>query len=123
MPRAVVTAIIIIVAEGFTWLAIWNLVPVFLSALLLSKWERRSDAIENGKTFGFVAGVCLFSGALHVGWIFDIGRTQTGSSTSALIFIFIPIYSMVDGLIGGMIIGALLGRIVKRNAERGASSA
>jgi hypothetical protein len=49
----------------------------------------------------------------HAAWAFDWGRTATGSSTSGLIFIFLPIYAVV---LGGLAFG-LLRLFIKREAS------
>jgi hypothetical protein len=34
---------------------------------------------------------------VHAAWLFDWGGTATGSSTSGLIFLFLPLYALVMG--------------------------
>jgi ABC-type lipoprotein release transport system permease subunit len=48
---------------------------------------------------------------MHAAWILDLGDTKTGSSTSGLMFVFLPIYAMLAGLVGA-VSGALVGWIV-----------
>lgn len=38
----------------------------------------------------------------HIAWMLELGRSRTGSSTSGLIFVFLPIYALI---LGGLAFG------------------
>ena len=71
------------------------------------------SALKNGgsqySTYGFLIGSMLLSGYIHMAWLLDWDGTGTSSSTSGLIFIFIPLYSLIPGGIG-FAIGQIIAR-------------
>lgn len=94
---------IIAVTEGLMnpfW--IWNATPVVLGYALLRRARRR--ALRPAPEIAFIVLSCGLSLLAHAAWMFDWGRTATGSSTSALIFIFLPVYAVV---LGGIAFGVL----------------
>lgn len=76
----------------------WNMTPLIISLALYSyaKKKRKSPA----GAYGFLTASMMVSGFIHLAWMLDWDGAATGSSTSGLIFIFIPVYSVVAGLIG-----------------------
>ena len=76
----------------------WNLTPLIVSFALYSYAKKKGKHLFGA--YGFLIGSMLVSGYIHLAWMFDWGGTATGSSTSALIFIFIPVYSVIAGLMG-----------------------
>jgi len=64
--------------------------------------------------------VALFVALAHLAWTFDWGGTATGSSTSALMFIFLPPWSIVFGVVAAGITAGIvaLGCVLRR--RRGA---
>jgi len=82
--------------EGVTnpsW--IWNCVPIIASYLLLSRARRSATSPLPEIAFFLVAcGVVLFA---HAAWHMDWAGTASGSSTSALMFVVLPVYACVLG--------------------------
>lgn len=108
---AMVVALFVIVnmaisASGFDLSALvflaWNVAPCILAYAAVT---RRTAAYPAA---GFAVGALGLTLLMHAQWMFDIGGAQTGSSTSALIFIFIPVYAVATGLIGA-VVGAAVG--------------
>ena len=93
-------AVFIYYAEGVTFniFTVWNMLPVFISFAIYQSARRNNKSFYGA--YGFLIGSMLLSGYFHLAWIFDWGDSKTGSSTSGLIFIFIPIYSLITGVIG-----------------------
>jgi len=85
---------LIIHAQGrFTGFAVWNCVPVAAALGALNAGLRsRGPAAAGMITFSVVAA--LFPALFHLAWMFDWGGTATGSSTSALAFIFVPLWAI-----------------------------
>jgi len=78
---------------------------------------RNADPRIKGSLIGFVVaavGVTLFA---HIAWVTDLGRVASASSTSGLLFLFLPIYSMILGIVGS-ILGRFVG-VLARAALRG----
>ena len=95
-------AIFIYVAEGvlFNPFALWNMLPLGLAYLIYRSSRVGGSKARLYAAYGFLIGSMILSGFLHIAWLFDLGNAKTGSSTSSLIFIFIPVYSLIPGAIG-----------------------
>ena len=79
---------------------VWNLVPV-LEGYVLYRWAAKTNkASAYGGAIGFAMLGVGFTILAHAAWFFDWGQTKTGSSTSALIFIILPIYAAILGAVG-----------------------
>jgi len=96
----IVLAIFIYVTEevSFDLFTIWNMLPLIIS-LILYKYGQKQEIKIYG-AYGFLIGGMILSGYFHMAWFFNWDGIKTGSSTSGLIFIFIPIYSLIPGGIG-----------------------
>jgi hypothetical protein len=90
-------------ALGFV---LWNLAPCFLGYIIINQLEATSTPI------GFVVGILAFTIFIHSSWMLDVAGFQTGSSTSALVFIFAPVYSVLLGLIGAGV-GVVISKLAK----------
>ncbi len=124
----VILAIFTVLAEGvrFNLFTLWNLLPLAVVAMLLLnvryKWRWcNMSAGSRGAVLGFVLGSLGFTFLMHLAWMLDLGGTATGSSTSGLIFIFIPIYSLGLGILGTPI-GWLCGKSWQIYKERQSAS-
>ena len=85
--------------EGFLnpfWL--WNSLPFGLGLGLLDR------AKKNGKSplpaIGFSIGAGIVSLFVHCAWLFDWAEMATGRSTSGLIFVVLPLWSLIPGALG-----------------------
>jgi hypothetical protein len=91
-------ALFIVISEGVTpnFFTVWNLLPILVYYFLLKKglpfWKNIIIKITL-----FLTGITLllFPVIIHLMWAFDFGETKTGSSTSALVFIFIPVWALL----------------------------
>jgi hypothetical protein len=101
-PFLVVVALIAVAEGPLNPFWIWNAIPVPLGYALLRRARRRS--FRPAPEIAFIALSCGLLVFAHAAWAFDWGRTATGSSTSALIFIFLPIYAVA---LGGLAFGLL----------------
>jgi hypothetical protein len=92
VPFLMVVGLIVHVQGSFSGFTIWNVLPVAagFGALLFARRSRRPAAIA---CIAFAISVTLFIGLFHLAWLFDWDRTATGSSTSALAFIFVPFWA------------------------------
>lgn len=90
--------LLIICAEGFHWIVLWNLFPLLAAGAVISRFTGRSPTSWAALTFA--ALTTLTVALVHAAWIFDWGGIRTGSSTAGLIFIFLPIYSRLIGACG-----------------------
>ena len=116
---AATCALLVFATEGFHPFAVWNCVPILVAYLfavmILEKarglW-RNVDPRIKGSLIGFVVaavGVTLFT---HIAWVTDLGRVASASSTSGLLFLFLPIYSVILGIVGS-ILGLIFGVLVR----------
>jgi hypothetical protein len=105
-------ALYILSVEGFHALALWNGLPVAIG--LLMGWElqrRHRTPVAAGAGAGFIAGAVAMSLAGHAAWQLDIWGIATSSSTSGLLFVFLPLYALGMGL-ASSVLGAVVGLCV-----------
>jgi hypothetical protein len=118
VPLSLVVGIVFVVQfrEWFLWHSnpaailagsLWNVVPM-LVALALVLTSRHSGPTIRFAGYGFsvgAAGLVLFG---HIMWAFDVGKTATGSSTSALMFLFLPPWAVIVGAMAA-VLGGIIG--------------
>lgn len=97
-------AIFVFVVEGFfNPFAYWNNAPILFAYFVFRYTGQGEFEIPLAGTLAFsilTVGIIVLA---HMAWFFNWGNTATGSSTSGLIFIFIPIYALIAGLVGLLI--------------------
>lgn len=103
-------AFFVIHVEGWQAFAIWNCLPLIVLGVmdLLIIWHmiektKKVSLILRAGFIGLELGTIPLILLGHVAWYFDLDSTATGSSTSGLIFIFIPIYAVIFGVITGFV--------------------
>ena|SRR5260221_5163381 len=107
---------LVVFVLGLNAFALWNLLPVILvviGAITAARGRPKARALRNLVMFA-CATILAVVALPHLAWHFDLGGVGTGSSTSALIFLFIPIWSILIGgavLVAGIVVLAFLGRI------------
>ena len=85
--------------EGFLnpfWL--WNSLPFGLGLGLLDRAKKNEKSPL--PAVGFSIGAGVLSLFVHWAWLFDWREMATGGSTSGLIFLFLPLYSLIPGALG-----------------------
>jgi len=107
----IIQVIIALTAVACLFLA--NITPNIGSLWVLSPliviYARVVMAGKSGKkrhiaaTKGFLLLVLPLMWFIHVQWYFDINGAATGSSTSALVFAVLPVYSFLLGAVGYVI--------------------
>ena len=107
---SVISAIIVTIAVGLNSFLIWNLLPAVAFYFLTKKY------FNNWYVLKIFSKICLillllfliiFPAYASFMWIFDIGATQSGSSTAGLIFIFVPFWAFVFSLLPYIILRIL----------------
>jgi hypothetical protein len=112
LPSVLAAALVLYVNGTLSGFAVWNLLPIGLGALALGMAGRSGG--PRPSAFRYFAIVATFIPLLaHLAWIFDWGGTATGSSTSALIFIFLPAWAIAIGMAAGILRWAIA-RILER---------
>ena len=88
--------------------SLWILSPliVIYARVVMAGKSGKKRHITAAKGFLFLVLPLMWF--IHVQWYFDISGTATGSSTSALIFAVLPIYSFLFGA-AGYVIGYVAG--------------
>jgi hypothetical protein len=83
---------------GVLFIAGWNCMPPLL-ALGLAATTRSAPLGPRFAAYGFAVGAAGLVLLGHVAWAFDIAKTASGSSTSALLLLFLPPYAVVAGVV------------------------
>ena len=102
---ATVVGALVLFVEGVDAFAFFNLGPVLLviAAAVLVYRTGAGQWVDLGVPLvcaGFaILGLVAFA---HLAWHFDWAGTATGSSTSGLLFLFLPMWAM---LVGGVVTG------------------
>ena len=99
----------------FNPLIIWVAGSLFFAYPIFSMGKKYKNQSLCYAAYGYILGWSGFSLFYHLAWFFDWGKTQTGSSTSALIFIWFPIYSIVIGVLFG-VAGYIVGKFIRSNS-------
>jgi hypothetical protein len=94
--------------NGFTY---WNALPVVVAFGVLAVFGLRPAAST------FAAVTIGFTELFHFAWFGDWGGTATSSSTSAILFVFIPFWSILFGLIAAFV-AWLVARFARRTTPR-----
>jgi hypothetical protein len=104
-----VTLIILCVTAGmmyylagiiFNPLIVWTALPLYLSYWFINSAVASNSDKKLFAGYGFMLFSVLFSIFYHFTWYLDWQGTKTSSSSSALIFIWLPLYSVVLGFVG-----------------------
>jgi len=114
---------------GVNGFSLWNLVPFVAASGCTEMIVRSGGGSWVGTRFSLkVCAICATIGFdwlpvfFLIAWVADLGGTKTGSSTSGLAFIFIPIWSLMFGAVGA-VTGLLVGHIAeKRMSNNGMRS-
>ena len=110
--RVIVVALVIglYVLEGIPInpLIVWTALPVYIGYSMLSKGWRTGSKKKIHQGYGYLFVSLCFSYFYHFAWFFDWEGTKTGGSTSALIFVWFPLYAIVLGYIG-YFVGSITG--------------
>lgn len=97
--------------------ALWNASPLLISYYLISKGlQVNSKPVIIGFAAYTILSLCMLLFG-HLAWYFDWQETKTGSSTSGLIFIFLPVYAVILGSTG-FLFGWLAGKAIYREKTK-----
>lgn len=100
VPFLLVVALVVYNLESIGFMMVWNVMPVAAGcgAVLFGLHSCRAMAAG---CISFGASVAAFIALFHLAWLFDWGGCATGSSTSALAFLFVPFWATAfAGVIG-----------------------
>jgi len=81
-------------------LIIWDALPLYVGYAIFHKAFKAQCENKLYASIGFLIVSVGFSYFYHIAWFLDWEGTRTGGSTSALIFIWFPIYSVLIGSFG-----------------------
>ncbi|MGH8281618.1 MAG: hypothetical protein ACRERZ_05445 [Gammaproteobacteria bacterium] len=102
IPFVLAVALIVYVEGSFSGFWIWNALPVALGFGILLAGRHSRLAIAVGCT-AFAASATLLVILFHLALLFDWGGTASSFSTSALAFIFVPIWACIFAGIAGLL--------------------
>ena len=117
IPFLLVVALVIYVERPFDGFTLWNAFPVALGFGVLLLGLRSCRATAAG-CVAFAVSATLLVAHFHLAWLFDWGGTATGSSTSALAFIFVPFWVMLFAGIIGVVAWGIARVVCRRRATK-----
>ena len=112
---ATAVALYFLAGISFNPLILWTSLPLYLSYLFVASASKSHSIQRLFSAYGFMLFGIAFSLFYHLTWYFDWQGTKTGSSTSALIFIWLPMYAVILGFVGYML-GHVVGKLYERKA-------
>ena len=82
---------------GVALFVLWNCTPLLVAfKIAVATRTCRTSVRRAGYSFAAgAAGAVVFA---HIMWAFDVGAIATSSSTSGLLFVFLPVYGAACGL-------------------------
>jgi len=89
---------------------VWTSLPLYVGYTIVSSGWKTGSGRKLSQGYGFLILSIAFSYLYHLAWYLDWDHTKTGSSTSALIFVWFPIYAVVIGYVGYFLGSFLAGR-------------
>ncbi|MDO3383013.1 hypothetical protein [Gilvimarinus algae] len=95
-------------------LIFWVSIPIYFGYSVVASALKDSSKVKLRQGYGYLVLTVCFTYLYHFAWFFDWNDTKTGSSTSALIFLWFPVYAFFFGFAGYLF--GLIG--VKENKER-----
>jgi len=98
IPFALVLVLILLAERTFNLFTIWNCLPVISGYAAMLGGIRMRGPIAVALISASIA-VTFVPTIFHLAWLFDWQHTATGSSTSALAFIFAPIWAFILGIV------------------------
>lgn len=84
-------------------LVLWVCLPLYIGYFIINGFWKKGLVTQLRKAYGFLIPSISFSYFYHIAWYFDLWQIKTGGSTSALIFIWFPIYAVILGFFGYLI--------------------
>jgi hypothetical protein len=100
---------------GSLVLVLWNCLPVLVALWLVVVSRPYGRAIRFAG-YGFAAAAAGFVLFEHIMWAYDVNKIATGSSTSGLLFLFLPAWAVIFGAVAAVpagLIGFALGPRVR----------
>lgn len=102
IPYLLVLALIIYAERAASLVVIWNCLPV-AAAFFILVWGLHGRAARVVATIVFSLVVLSMEGLIHLAWEFNWGKVKTGSSTSGLVFLFVPLWAILFGSVAAAI--------------------
>ena len=99
---------VVIVERPLNPFWLWNAIPIVLGYILVRR--AKSKSLKPIPEYGYIAvgGGLVF--LVHLAWAFNWCEGTSGSSTSGLIFLFLPAYALVAGGLTFGLIHSFVGR-------------
>jgi len=111
------TACFVAYVEGIHVFMIWNCTPLVLAALFVRFAAREVTSPRRPLKYATVIFVLLTAGMTwigHAAWLNDWNQTASGSSTSGLMFLFLPIWTTLLAT-GGAVVAWLFSPVFLSN--------
>ncbi len=95
-------AVVAFLVLGFNYFALYQLLPIavfYIFQLMVFKKIKRSDTASFICYILAILILLIFPLTAQVMWYFDINNLASKSSTSGLLFVWLPIYAILPGIL------------------------
>ena len=100
LALCVICSIVPFIAIGINYFALYQLLPIVVFYLFQRSVFRYMNSTQIKVCYIFAILILLiFPMAAQLAWYFDINKLASKSSTSGLLFVFLPIYATLPGLL------------------------
>ena len=113
LPFLLAIALVVYVEGPLNGFVVWNVLPVVVGfGVLFARRSSRLPIVAGCAVFAISATLLIV--LFHLAWMFDWGGTATGSSTSVLAFIFVPLWACVFASIAGLLSWGIIRVVCKK---------
>lgn len=95
-----ICSILVFILLGINFFSLYQLIPILIFYIFTRTTFKHINGFYIKVCYSLsVIAFLLYPLAMQIGWYFDINEMASGSSTSALLFVYLPIYSTVLGIV------------------------
>lgn len=95
-----ICSIIVFLVVGFNYFALYQLLPIAVFYLFqVTVFKKINGTFQTTCYVLSILMLLIFPLLAQISWYFDINRLASKSSTSGLLFVWLPIYALTAGIL------------------------
>jgi len=99
---ALTVVFVFIIEEGIHITSLWNISPLMIATILVSLLNGLKGRLK-AASIGYIVCSIMTVGFFHLAWLYDWGRIASGSSTASMIFMVLPILTVLISIMGSIV--------------------